>query len=128
MGLRDLVANGVALANSLTADLQVSVQLEQWTGQDAFGNATYAAAVSYTAIVEKVNKRIMTPSGVEQHINYYIAVIQPITANGASGRQEPIDTRDKITLSDGATGPIRDHRGLLDSDTDSPYLMEVWLG
>lgn len=128
MGLADIIRAGIATADAATKDLQPTVQIEPWIADDAFGRATYAAAVPYQAIVEKINRRMTTPNGVDAVVKYYIAIIGPVAPNGASGRREPVDQRDRITCPDGDTGPIVDYRGLFDSGTDAPYLSEIWLG
>ena len=57
-----------------------------------------------------------------------VTILQPITANGTSGRTEPVDPRDKVTLPDGTVGPILDVAGLVNPDTGYPYMFEIWLG
>lgn len=128
MGLRDVIASLITVADNVTKDLQPTVQHRAWRGQDVRGKADLAPAVPYQALVEKINRRMVTPNGVEQHVNYYVAIIGPVAATSAPDRQNPVDTRDVFIMPDGATGPIVDYRGLLDSYTNAPYLSEVWLG
>jgi len=135
MGLDAVVRSAVATAKSVTSDLQDDVTHEAWTGDGAYGAPTYAAGVSRPALVER--KHELVRKGMEQSSSgageirktqTKITFLTPITANGASGRTEPIDPRDKITLADGTTGPILKTAGLIDPSTGLPYMMEVWLG
>jgi hypothetical protein len=130
MGLADIVRNGVALANRLTADLQAEVTHEAWTGQDDTGAPTYASAKTRTAIVERRQRLRRSPSGQELMSRHVVAFLAPIAANGAADRQEPIDPRDRITLPDGSTGPIIDVVSTVDSEsaTGHGYMYEVYLG
>jgi hypothetical protein len=57
-----------------------------------------------------------------------ITFLDPIDDNGAAGRQEPVDSRDIITLQDGKTAPIVEIKGPVDSATSRRFLNEVVLG
>lgn len=127
MGLRDLIANGVALADRLTADLQPVVQFRPWIGTDGFGKSMYDAATPVPAIVELKQRMVRTPAGEEVLSTHVITILRPIAPNGAPGRIEPIDTRDWITLSDGTTGPILSVGGFQDPEMDRSYFSQVWL-
>lgn len=129
MGLDDIVRAGVALADSITTTLQVAVSHEAWTGQDAFGEATYAAATFPLAIVEqKVSQVRSRLTGQMIMTKAKVSFLRPIAPNGAAGRAEPVDTRDRITLPDGFTGPIVAVNSLTDPTTSRGYLTEVYLG
>lgn len=128
MGLADIVRSGVAVANTLTAGLQVTVSHYAWTGHDVYGAPTFAAAVSRSALVDMTRKLRRMPDGQESVAHAVITIVGPITANGGSNRQEPIDPRDKFTLPDGSTGPILDIKGLLDPSTNKPFMYEVVIG
>lgn len=128
MAFDDLIRSGVALADSLTDSLQVSVTHEAFTGLDDTGASSYAAGVSRKAIVERKNRQRVTGDGRTILTSAQITFLRPIAANGAAGRQEPVDTRDRITLPDGSTDPIADVEALLDPDTGRGYYAVVWLG
>jgi hypothetical protein len=128
MALDDVVRSGVATIDSITGSLQVLVSHEAWTGQSGTGTETFAAAVQRPAIVEKKAREHRLSNGRVLQTVAYIAFLRPITANGAAGRIEPIDVRDKFTLPDGTTGPVIDTNAFLDPDTNAGYLHEVWLG
>jgi len=131
-----LVRSGVALIDKTVASLQVTVTHEAWTGNDAtYGTPTFATAVDRLALVEEKEVLLQT-SGQDIIQRAKILILRPITANGATGRIEPIDVRDKFTLSSGYTGPIltvggpteEKRTGLVDPSTNSPYMYEVSLG
>jgi hypothetical protein len=118
MALDDILRNGVSLANTLTNSLQTTVSYEAYSSQDSFGDITYAAAVNVKAVVERKSAQRHTSSGQIIATKARITFLTPQT----------IDIRDKITLSDGTTGPIVDIVGVEDSNTTKPYATEVWLG
>lgn len=128
MSLADTVRKGVALANSITSSLQAEVSHRAWTGKDSFGDPAYATAVTRPALVELKQRKIRTVNGEEVVARAAVTFLHPVPPNGAAGRREPIDPRDEITLPGGFTGPILDTQGLVDPETDRPYLMEVFLG
>lgn len=128
MGLLDVVRSGIALANSVTSDLQANVSHRAWTASSSYGDATLATAVLRPAIVVQSFKMHRTSKGEMVATRAHITFLEPITPNGAAGRMEPIDPRDTITLPDGTTGPIVDISGFIDRETTRPLLVEVWLG
>ena len=129
MAFDDLIRTGVALADTLTGSLQDNVTHEAWTGRDGpTGDDTWAAGVSRQAIVSRKSRRHMSSTGQELLTSAKILFPRPIAANGASGRVEPIDGRDIITLSDGFTGPVVDVEAIMDPDTNAGYYTTVWLG
>jgi len=128
MALDDIIRNGVALANSLTKSLQVGIRYEPWIGQDEYGTPRFGAKQDILVIIEYKNKQFSTRSGKEALIRANIYFLQPLTANGASDRAEPLDTRDRIIMPDGTTGPILSADGVADSNTSLPYYHVVQLG
>jgi hypothetical protein len=133
MGLDDIVRNAVATANSVTRTLQTTVTHRAWTGQDGYGKPTFASPVTRSAVVEltqALSKPVLvrTSTGQEKAARAKVLFLTPIAANGASGRTEPIDPRDEITLPDGTTGPILSIEGTVDPDTSRPFAAEVWIG
>lgn len=127
MGFRDLIKNGVALADSLTSDLQPDVAFEAWVGQDAFGKALYAAPLSVACLVERKQKLVRNPTGEEVMSSHALTILRPLAPNGAPQRSEPIDTRDRFTLADGTTGTIINTEGFDDPVTNASYFAQVWL-
>lgn len=126
-GLADVVRAGVAAAHTITQSLQADVSLARYTGQDAFGAVTYAAAADYPALVEYKVRLHETASGKLVQTRAKVTFLTVIPPNGAANRTEPIDSRDRIVLPDGTTGPIVDVEGLVNPDTERPYLVECWI-
>ena len=131
MGLDSIVRDVVSVANDLTADLQDTITLEQWTGNATDGKrgSTYASGVSIKALVEMGPKPFRTSNGDTILAAAVVSILQPVTANGATGRQEPIDPRDRITLPNSeVAAPIMSAAGFMDPSTNSPYFYTVALG
>jgi len=123
------VTKMVALADRLTADLQVPIQFYAWIGEDdTYGNAEFDDPITIMAIVEMVQRSFRDSSGQEIVQRARVTIPRPLAPHGAVGRIEPIDTRDKIVLSNGYTGPIKSVEGLETTQPNSPYMLEVVLG
>lgn len=102
-----------------------------WTSKALDGKPTFnggGAGTSRLAIVEYGQGRRWSAI-LGQTVDYStkITILGPVAANGASGRNEPIDSRDTFTTPDGATRPIRDIKGITDPSTQKPYMYEVYL-
>lgn len=128
MSLSKLVADGVALAHAQTVSLQATVTHEAWVDQDSYGKPSYADPVTRTAIVERRTRVVKDIAGTERVSSHKVTFLDPFAANGTSGRTEPVDARDRIAISSGASGKILDIKSLENPDTDAPYFLEVWLG
>jgi len=128
MGFADLIRGGVALANDLTGDLQVTVQHFAWISQNGDGEEQYASPVSRQALVDRTRKEKYTGAGRLVMSLATVTFLEPFADNGAATRTEPVDPRDKIVLSDGATAPIVEIKGFEDSGTNRPFFNEVTLG
>lgn len=128
MALNDIIRKGVATAKSVTKSLQADVTLEAWTGNDGVGGSTFASAVTFPALVERKQKMIRTSTGEQALSTHSVLFIGPVDDNGADGRQEPIDPRDKITLPDGTTGKIVGVETVVDPATGAGYYQQVWMG
>ena len=126
-----LVSSLIAVADNLTTSmgLQASVTHYAWTANGStYGEPTYATGVARNAIVEMKQRLRRLAGGQEVLQQASVTFPRPITANGATGRREPIDPRDKIVLPNGYTGPILSVEGLENPDTTAPYMLEVILG
>lgn len=128
MGLADIVSSGIATVKSVTADLQADITLEAWISNDNFGGPNYASSVTLPAIVEMKEQRVRTVNDEDVLSRAVITILQPVTANGATGRKEPIDPRDRITLPDSTIGPILKVEGMINPDTSELFMVSVWLG
>ncbi len=128
MGLDALVRSAVKTARTLTLSLQPAVSIARWTGDNGKGKSSYATPISVKALVVRKQKLITLSDGRQTLSSTYVAILEPLSAQGATGRHEPLDERDVITLSDGTTGPILSITGLVDGSTGKPYYHEVYLG
>jgi hypothetical protein len=128
MSLLDTLRAGIATANTLTKDLQGSVQHYAWTGQDGFGADQFASPVTRRALVDLSRKLRATSEGRLQMTVAIVTFLDVIAPNGASGRVEPVDDRDRIVLPDGTTGPIIRGGGFMDATTGRPLFNEIMIG
>lgn len=128
MGLDATVRAAIATISTATADLQATVAHAAWTGKDGYNKPTFAVAVNRQALVEMKQRLRRLPNGQEVLQQAAVTFIGPISANGATGRREPVDPRDTITLPNGYSGPILNVEGLIDPTTNRPFMVQVWLG
>lgn len=118
----------MAIADGLVGTLQVEVSHEAWIGQDVNVKPSYDTARLQLAIVEDEQRQFRSASGDVIYSQCRIDFLRPLAANGADGRKEPIDPRDRLTLPDGTTGPILGISGLVDVGTGRRFYSQVWLG
>jgi hypothetical protein len=124
MALPDTIRNAVALANRLTADLQVTVRHEAVDTVDVHGDKTYHDPVDVEALVEWKQRSVVTPSG---EVALSVAKLTFL-------RDIVITIEDRLTITGGAgitddiTAPILNIAGLVDSGTNRPYVTEVYIG
>lgn len=122
MGLADIVRSGVAIADSLTATLQVTVNHYVFSeaSVDGYGKITWASPHGRKAIVEAKRRLVRTPDGHDVLSSHVVTL----------PRQVDVDPRDKITFADGTTGPILAVEGVQDAgySNGKRYLTQVWLG
>lgn len=128
MGLDSVVRAGIRIADKVTKTLQADVTLEAWTGTGRGGVSTFAAAVAIPALVEIKQRLIRDTKGNLVMSRANVTFTKPIVPNGATGRREPVDPRDKITLPDEETGLILDVEGMTDPSTSAPYMLQIFLG
>jgi hypothetical protein len=129
MGLSDILRAGIAIADNVTKDVQGDVTWEAWTSQGFKGTPTYASPVILKAIIDQTRKRRFNAEGQLVTVVASLTILEPVTPNGAAGRDEPIDPRDRITLPDGTTGPILTGPGSVwDPGQARPFLNEIQLG
>ena len=133
MSLADIIRTGIELANDLTekGELQEPVTLDAWTDQSVTASPIYnngGAGLRIPALVEYGVDQVLDEARQVIPVQAKVTFLRPIAANGAKGRQEPLDPRDRITLPNGSTGPIVKVRGFVDGGTSAPYMLEVWIG
>src|SRR3954466_14330422 len=98
MGFGSIVRSGVAIADKLTGgsdNLQDDFTMYPWISDDAQGAPQYGAAISMTGVVVVKQQKRKLSGGEEVMQNASITILRPVSPHGATGRQEPIDTRDK---------------------------------
>jgi hypothetical protein len=119
----------VAVAKNLTKDFQDTVTVYPWIGFDTYGGPSYGAGVPIPeAIIDDRQYLRTLPGGKEILQRASLTIPRPIVPNGAANRFEPLDTRDKIVLPSGYTGPILAVIGPNDPQTHAPFSFEVVLG
>jgi hypothetical protein len=131
MGLGSILRNGVATANRITGatdGLQGECKHYAWTGQDGYGKPTYASVKKFSAVVNRKQVPVRTATGEVLLSRAQLTILQPLTAQGADERTEPIDLRDKIRLPDSDLDcKILDVQGVIDPSTGLPFGHEVFL-
>lgn len=132
MAFEDLIRSGISLAQSLTSSLQEDITLERWIADDDQGKHVYANPLKLTALVEHTDKRLGFDQGMEIVQTTMLTILTPIKklSPTVTGRQEPVDQRDRIAFVSGwKSGPIlQTDRGLKDPKTGRPYMVRVQLG
>ena len=130
--LRDV---GLPIIDNLTGSLQGVITIEPWIGTDDYSKPTYGTAVNVDAIIEDAShlRRVGRSKedivdGQESQVKTVLTIPRPLSSNGAAGRREPIDPRDRVTLPGGVTGPILNVDGVIDPLTGKPYMFTVELG
>ena len=144
MPLINTLRNGVAAVDRVSASLQTTITHEAWIGASSTSTpsgypsggyagqspttALLAPPVTLPAIVEWAAMRVDPKSGAVIQTLAKITIPRAIPANGAPGRTEPFDDRDKITLPNGQIGPIVAIEGLIDPGTNALLMTEMWIG
>ena len=96
-GLDSLVRQTVSIVGAVTQSLQATVTHNAWVSNSSDGYVTPTfASTSYRAVVQWRQRRITTDTGRVVDQVAEVVFIQPIPANGATGRKEPIDPRDTM--------------------------------
>jgi hypothetical protein len=128
MGIINALRSGVKVASKIVKSVKATVMHEAWISQNGSGADTFAAPVPRLAIVERTRKARYTSTGILVMTEASLTFLDPIADNGSPGRHEPIDSRDRITLSDGYSGAIVDVKGVEDPGTGRPLTNTVLLG
>lgn len=145
MSLNSIIRSGVRIADTITKSLQGTVMHSAWIGQDGFGRPIYGNTVSGLEIrsdnpatadvavgrqcVVELKQRIREIQGRNVMTHAHLTFVGPIPINGmTTERKEAVDPRDVFVLPDGTSGPVVDVEGVLDSETNLMYAVEVWLG
>lgn len=128
--IRGLVKNVVS---PQFESMKLDVTFKAWIGQSGAGVPAYAAPRTLRALVD------FTGSGTQKYTSAgniiiltatltFLDIIGDTTPNAGEERDQPIDTRDVLTLPDGTTAPVVDVGGFADSATGQPFVPTVTLG
>ncbi len=126
----EVLRGGIALANQLTAGVQVTITHQAWIDQDTFGDPVLADPVPIKCILDLTRRQLQQDDGVTVTVIATATIVGDVSPNGAAGRVEPIDPRDIITLPDGTTGPIINTapNSVVDPGTGRGLIHEILLG
>lgn len=134
MAFDKILRSGVKIANRVTRSVQGNVLHRAWIAQDGLGKPIFdtepGEGTPRKAIVEKQMQRKVLPDGQMTAIEAVITFLDQIPTQGSQGRQEPIDTRDELTLFDGSIGPIAYIDSVCDPSKgpDQYFQITVWIG
>jgi hypothetical protein len=130
MSLDQILRDGVSILNTETKSLQVEVQHFAWIGQDTFGEESFEdSPVIINAIEESLNRMVHLSDGRVEFVMSKLIVLEPVNPNGAEGRVEPVDLKDKLVLPNGRTGPIVDiPKSVIDPTTCRSFHLEIMIG
>lgn len=125
-----LVSDLIGLASEITKDfdLQAKAKIERWISSSETGKYTYSIPIFIDCIEDSKQRIITTSTGQPITIMSSLTFLDPIPSQGASGRREPIDPRDRITAPSGFSGPIVDVGGTINPETGRGFITEVMLG
>jgi hypothetical protein len=118
MGLMDVVRSAVAVANTLTADLQANVTHEVFQHADGAGTGDYVK-VTRPALVTRKQQMVRSSNG-----EMVLSSAQVVFLDAGV----VINEFDRIILPDGTGGPILTTDGFVDSGTGHPISTQVYLG
>ncbi len=127
MSLLDTLRAGVRIADKITKPLQATVRFERYLSSDGYGTRLYASPVPLRAIVDDKQRSVRTLTGdlsVCRSTVTFLDIAKLVIATAGDG----IDDNDRITLQNGATGPILNFGGFVDAGTGNQIATEVYLG
>jgi len=131
MSLRTIIQSAIKTASKTAESLKTTVTLEQFIRQLRTGPKEYDNPITLRAVVDRTNKLVLK-GGQFVNVAATVTFLDKIPANGAvtvPPRVEPIDSRDRITLSDGYTGTIiSSPNATEDPSTGTGYVIKVVLG
>lgn len=130
MSLADSIRDAVGVVHSYTADLQVEIQIEPWMGPPiTFGGPDqFAGPIFPKGFVQEGEVHHKRANGQAITTRAKVAFLGPVPPNGAPGRQEPIDPRDRVTLPSGLSGHLVQLPDVMTNpQTGQPYVRVMWL-
>lgn len=127
-GLAASIRSALEAVNAQTATIQGNVTHEAWIGRDGYDKPAFDAPVLRTALIQEGSRQVRLTTGDVITTKACLSFLSPIPPNGASGRREPVDPRDRFTLPSGLTGPIVEAPGAaIDPSTGRPFISVFWL-
>jgi hypothetical protein len=128
--LTDALALGNAFAEAF--GLEGTVTHEAWIGQDSAGDPIYDAPRERKAMIQEGPfpvRRLPTGDVMEARVG--MVFTEEIPPNGAEGRREPIDPRDKFTLRYGQLDALELHMveipgSVTNPATELPFQNSAW--
>jgi hypothetical protein len=128
MGFEKTLRAGIKTAQKLLNSMEVDIYIQPWISQTANGTVTYGAKKKVRVLWDKTVRTVYA-DGREIVGQGTMQILTTMKANGAAGRQEPVDTRDLLVVVDsGAMIPILHVDGAIDPGTMMPYAPELFLG
>lgn len=128
MGFDTIFRKMIGVIDKTSSSLQVPVTHYPWIDSGDYSEPKYGLPITRLAVVDFSQRLHRMSNGQEIMQRASITFPRPIEANGAKDRKEPIDSRDKLVLANGYSGPILDVEGVLDPSTNLPYSVQVILG
>lgn len=131
MGIRNALVSGIKIADKVTKDVQGSVTVTPWVGDDGKGTDDYGTPFTVRCVISQKAQLRVSPTG-QNYMTFATLTVLEFVAdtapNSGKDRQQPIDTRDIIVLPDGGTAPVIEVAGVNDPKTSRPFTLRVILG
>lgn len=131
MSLAGAIRSAVKVADNVTKSVQITVQQHAWTGQDAFGEASYVVA-PYRAILEAKQQLHRRADGKIVETSHKLTILEDVAdvapLDPESPRVNPVDPRDVWGMPDGSIAATMDVAGVQNPETGAPFCLEVMLG
>lgn len=128
MGFDALLRGAIGTIDTVTKSLQTTVTIFPWLRDGGRGPERSPFGITVRAIVERKDEEKFTAVGVVLVIKATVLILEIVPPTEAEGRQNPIDPRDLVVLSDGSSAPIIGNPGLLDPTSDQQYFAELTIG
>lgn len=123
----EILHSSVELLKNLLPGVQPTVTYYPIISQTGEGKKTYGSPLTLRCLVNRTY-RVFTINGQVITVAATLQFLEDVPINGAAGRREPIDPRDKIILPDGFTGPIIDAPGETLDENGKGFTQLVMLG
>jgi hypothetical protein len=99
-----------------------------WTGQTGLGDETTVTVPRQCLIERRIHQRKLSDGRTVQ-VEATLTFLAVVPPNGAAGRDEPIDPKDRFILPGGIVGSVLDTEGLDKGvATTSLFYIQVFLG